>query len=189
LLAQQVRAKLQAAGYHVLLTRSRDTFVELPDRATLANRAKADLFLSLHFNSIASRGAAAEGIETFCLTPHRASSTHAPVQSATGKALAGHKTTDESALLGLQIQKAFVRRLGMADRGVKHARFVVLRDAAMPPCGSGPVSQARGDLRKITDASTRGRMADAIVRQSGSPPTDWRLSRALTIMPAAIRTR
>lgn len=164
LLAQQVRAKLQAAGYHVLLTRNRDTFVDLPDRVALANRAKADLFISLHFNSIASRGNAAEGIETFCLTPHTASSTHAPFQSTAGKTLPGHKTTGESVLLGFQVQKALVRRLGMVDRGVKHARFVVLRDAAMPAVliEAGFMS-AKSDLRRITDASTRGRMADAIV--------------------------
>ena len=164
LLAQQVRAKLQAAGYHVLLTRNRDTFVDLPDRVALGNRAKADLFLSLHFNAIASRATSAEGIETFCLTPHTASSTHAPPQTTQGSTLAGHKTTSESILMGYQIQKALVRRLGMVDRGVKHARFVVLRDTTMPAVliEAGFMS-AKGDLGKITDATSRARTASAIV--------------------------
>lgn len=164
LLAQQVRAKLQAAGYQVVLTRSRDAFVELTDRAVLANRTKADLFLSLHFNSVASRGSGAEGIETFCLTPHTAASTHAPPQNTAGSVLAGHKTSSESVLLAYQLQKALVRRLNMTDRGVKHARFVVLRDATMPAVLiEGGFMSDRSDLRKITDPAARGRMADAIV--------------------------
>lgn len=164
LLAQQVRARLEAAGYHVLLTRNRDTFVELTDRIALANRAKADLFLSLHFNAVAARSASAEGIETFCLTPHTASSTHAPRTTTQAKSLPGHRSADQNILLAYQLQKALVRRTKLTDRGVKHARFVVLRDATMPAVliEAGFMS-SKSDRQQILDPSARARMADAIV--------------------------
>ncbi len=164
LLAQQLRAKLQSAGFAVVMTRTRDVFLDVSERASLANRAKADLFISLHFNSIASRAAAAQGIETYCLTPVAAASTHDSARTASSSKLAGHKTTAESVLLAYQVQKALVRKLGMVDRGVKHARFVVLRDANMPAIlVEGGFMSTRSELKRIMDANFRARTADAIV--------------------------
>ena len=51
LLAQELQAMLVKQGFKVVLTRKRDTFPELSDRAATANRAGADLFVSLHFNA------------------------------------------------------------------------------------------------------------------------------------------
>src|SRR5205085_2454476 len=51
LLAREVRDQLSAAGFKVVLTRTTDTKIELPDRPAVAKRAAADLFVSLHFNA------------------------------------------------------------------------------------------------------------------------------------------
>jgi N-acetylmuramoyl-L-alanine amidase len=52
LLALELQAQLKRAGWQVTLTRTRDNFIELPTRPEIARNRKADLFLSLHFNSI-----------------------------------------------------------------------------------------------------------------------------------------
>ncbi|MGH7979136.1 MAG: N-acetylmuramoyl-L-alanine amidase family protein, partial [Limisphaerales bacterium] len=46
----ELRRQLMAAGFHVIMTRTKDVYVPLPDRPALANRERADLFISLHFN-------------------------------------------------------------------------------------------------------------------------------------------
>ncbi|MBE7500545.1 MAG: N-acetylmuramoyl-L-alanine amidase [Verrucomicrobiales bacterium] len=164
LLAQQLRVKLQAAGFQVLLTRNRDVFVGLPERAALANNSKADLFLSLHFNSLGRSDGAVHGLEVFCLTPNHAASTHAPRTATSSQRLPGHGTGAQSVLLAYQVQKAAVRRLGLVDRGVKRARFAVLRDVQMPAVliEAGFMSSP-AELKQITDAAFRARLADAIV--------------------------
>ena len=51
LLALELRDQLKRAGFNVILTRSKDNYVELPERPAMANRPGADLFVSLHFNA------------------------------------------------------------------------------------------------------------------------------------------
>ena len=51
-LALELRKRqLEGAGFHVMLTRSRDIYVDLPSRPAMANHNGADLFISLHFNA------------------------------------------------------------------------------------------------------------------------------------------
>jgi N-acetylmuramoyl-L-alanine amidase len=164
LLAQQLRARLQAAGYKVLLTRTRDTFVDLPERSAMANRAKADLFLSLHFNDAGAGDASVRGLEVFCLTPNTAASTHSPRSAVSNQPLAGHRHTARNTLLAYQVQKSMMLRLGMTDRGVKRARFAVLRDLTMPGILiEGGFMSAPDEAKRIADAAFRDRLAGAIV--------------------------
>lgn len=162
LLAQQVRAKLRAAGYRVVMTRQRDVYLELPERSALANREKADLFLSLHFNAAPDR--AIRGAEVFCLTPNGAASTHAPRTEVLRETLPGHQHGTRSLLLAYQVQKALVERAGLADRGVKHARFAVLRDLTMPGIliEAGFLSSPE-EARQIANPKHREKLAAAIV--------------------------
>lgn len=91
----------------VLLTRQGDVNVTLAQRAALANAARADCFVSVHCNSSVDRRA--RGTETFCFPG-----------SAAGRRLAG------------LLQQHLVRSLYLPDRGVKTARFAVLRQTRMP---------------------------------------------------------
>ncbi len=164
LLAQQLRAKLQAAGYRVVLTRARDTYLELPERPAAANRIKADLFLSLHFNASGNGDPAVRGVEVFCLTPRGAASTHAPRTEVFHDRLPGDAHGPRNLLLAYHVQQALVERLQAPDRGVKHARFAVLRDLTMPGIliEAGFLSSPE-DARLIRDARYRDRLAAAIV--------------------------
>src|SRR5262249_1609517 len=77
LLAQEVSTQLVKAGLKVTMTRTDDTFIELPDRPDIARRRTADLFVSIHFNSADSGRDTVHGTEVYCLTPPGAESTNA----------------------------------------------------------------------------------------------------------------
>jgi N-acetylmuramoyl-L-alanine amidase len=165
LLARELSKQLSAAGFSVSMTRSTDTFVELPTRPELARRRRADLFLSLHFNATGSSGGASvQGAEVYCLTPARASSTNARGEGAGTGAFPGNKHDSKNMLLAYEVQKALVRRLGAQDRGVKRARFAVLRSAEMPTILiEGGFMTHPGEAKKIYDGTYRRKMAAAIV--------------------------
>jgi N-acetylmuramoyl-L-alanine amidase len=164
LLAQQLRTRLRAAGYRVHLTRSRDVYVGLAERAALANRLKADLFISLHFNSAGRTDPTIRGVEVFYLTPNGAASTHDAVGTASAEKLAGHRQGARNIRLAFRLQDSIIRSLGLQDRGVKRARFAVLRDLTMPAVlvEAGFMS-APEEARKIASADFRRRLADAIL--------------------------
>jgi N-acetylmuramoyl-L-alanine amidase len=138
---------LAQPGVEVVLTRRDDTFVALEERTAIANRERADLFLSIHAN--ASRNRKARGVETYFLnfanTPE-AAAVAARENSASGRtmhnlpdmvrAIALNNKLDESRDFARLVQDAMVRRLGpqagTRDLGVKQAPFVVLIGAQMP---------------------------------------------------------
>ena len=77
-----MRDQLQRAGFKVILTRSKDVYVDLPDRPAIANKAGADLFISLHFNATESGKNIVNGVETYCITPVGAASSNARAREA-----------------------------------------------------------------------------------------------------------
>lgn len=162
LLAQELRDLLTKRGFKVVLTRKRDTFPELSERAELANRAGADLFVSLHFNAFI-QDKSVNGAETYCLTPAGASSSNAGGAGAGTGAYRGNANNAENLYLAYQVQKALVRSAASDDRGVKRARFQVLREVAMPAVliEAGFMSNA-ADSRKIFDTKSRQAFARAI---------------------------
>ncbi len=163
-LAQEVRKQLLLAGQEATLTRSTDTFVELGERPDIAKRRRADLFVSLHFNSAGEAGNEAQGVEVYCATPVGASSTNARGEGANHGPVLGNLYNDRSVLLAWQLQKVLVTRLGMEDRGVRRARFQVLCEAAMPAVLiEGGFLSHPAERRRIADASFRRRMAKAVV--------------------------
>ena len=164
-LASELRDQLQKAGFNVVLTRTKDTYVELSDRVALANRRGADLFVSLHFNATETGSTDVEGPETYCITPVGASSTNARGEGSDHGSTVANRNGDESLLFAYQVQKSLVQNLNIEDRGVRHARFAVLCDAKMPAIlieGGYMTHPVEG--KKIYDAAYRRQMAQAIVR-------------------------
>jgi N-acetylmuramoyl-L-alanine amidase len=165
LLAHEVREQLKRVGLTGLLTRSTDTFVELTARAELARRHEADLFVSLHFNGVASARNTVKGVEVYCLTPAGASSTNAGGAGAGARRERGNRFDSENMLLAYQLQAALTKGLAAEDRGVRRARFEVLREAAMPAVLiEGGFLSHPAEGRKIVDPAYRREMAQAIVK-------------------------
>lgn len=164
-LAAELRDQLRHAGFDVIMTRTKDTYVELPDRPASANRRSADLFVSLHFNATPAGKDEVEGPQTYCITPVGASSTDAQGEGSNYGPTVANRHEDESLLLAYQIQKSLVRNLNAEDRGVRRARFAVLRDARMPAIlieGGYMTNPYEG--KKIYSAAYRKQMAAAIVK-------------------------
>jgi N-acetylmuramoyl-L-alanine amidase len=164
LLAKAVRSELTRAGLKVTLTRTTDSFVELSARPEYARRRKADLFVSLHYNATDSNRNTARGAEVYCLTPAGASSTNARGGSGSGSSFAGNRHNEQNLYLAYEVQKALTQNLDVEDRGVRRARFAVLRDAAMPAVlvEAGFMSNP-AERRQIVSAEYRRKIAHAIV--------------------------
>lgn len=164
LLAFEIRELLKRADIKVALTRSTDTFVELPDRPAKAQRLGADMFVSLHFNATDEARNEVKGSEVYCLTPAGVSSTNTRGQGANAPWTIGNRYNEKNLLLAYQIQRSLLHNLGLEDRGVRRARFAVLRDAAMPAVliEAGFMSHPT-EGRKIFDPAYRRQLAQAIV--------------------------
>jgi len=141
----------QRLKVRVLMTRTEDVFVPLPERAAAANRAKADFFLSLHLNGAQTRGVV--GAETFFFAREpsdndaRASAQRENlVLESNGTAgkdqesllkitladMAVTRDIKESGTLAELLLASMDRRLKVENRGVKSGPFYVLATAAMP---------------------------------------------------------
>jgi len=165
LLARELGEQLRKAGFKVCYTRTKDSFVELPARAELAQKRGADLFVSLHFNAWDGPGPdTAKGAEVYCMTPARTSSTNARGEGSDTGSYAGNRFDTKNVLLAYQVQKSIIARLGLEDRGVKRARYAVLRMAEMPAIliESGFLSNP-AESKRIYDPQFRQQLAQAIV--------------------------
>ena len=129
--SQRLKSMLERRGYEVIMTRERDVFIPLERRPQIANWAKGDLFISIHFNAAAR--ATAKGYETFALTPQYQSSSKYPIHGR-GDNLRydGNDQDPWNTLLGYHIQRSLVRTMGGTDRGLKRARFLVLKHLNCP---------------------------------------------------------
>jgi N-acetylmuramoyl-L-alanine amidase len=169
LLAEELESQLKRAGWKVSLTRTKDSFIELPSRPEIARRRNSDLFVSLHFNSTVSASSSVKGAEVYCLTPAGAPSTNAGGEVWGSGWFAGNRNNDQNMFLAYQVQKLLTKKLGVEDRGVHRARFWVLRDAPMPAIliEAGFLSHPV-EGQKITSASYRKQLASAIVDGLGA---------------------
>ncbi len=164
LLAQELRNQLVRAGLKVTLTRTTDTLVDLPVRADLARRRGADLFVCLHFNSSPGAKNEVKGIETYCLTPAGTSSTNARGAGAGTGHVPGNRNNDKNVFLSYQVHKSLVKSLPVEDRGLRRARFEVLRAAEMPAVYiEGGYMSNPAEAKRIYDPAYRRQMARAIV--------------------------
>ena len=110
-------------GIKVVLTRTDDTFVSLDERCQTANRAKADLFLSIHIN-FAEKNLLLSGTETFYANTRSAQDM---VQASTLE-----RNADNSELLAWLLQNSYFNSGRTADRGARASNLYVLMHTEMP---------------------------------------------------------
>ncbi|HEA28651.1 MAG TPA: N-acetylmuramoyl-L-alanine amidase [Leeuwenhoekiella sp.] len=138
----------------VIYTREKDEFIDLEERGAIANRAKADLFVSIHCNAHSSQ---ANGAETYVLGLHRnktnfevAKAENSVIflesnyeekyaqydvnspESIIGLTLMQEEYLEQSIYLAGLIQDNFRQKLNRHDRSVKQAGFIVLHQTVMP---------------------------------------------------------
>jgi len=137
--SKKMAEKLQQVGAVVKLTRATDVFVGLQQRCDISNSFNADYFVSIHCNSAAN--STAKGTETY----------HA-VGSIQGQKLAQ------------VIQKELIQATGLTNRGVKTARYYVLRKTKMPAVlvELGFISNAEEE-KLLKKPSFQEKVANAIV--------------------------
>jgi N-acetylmuramoyl-L-alanine amidase len=163
--AARVRKRLEKAGFKVVQTRTSDSFIPLESRPAVANNYPASIFVSIHFNS-AEWNPAANGIEIYSIPPRGAPPT------GQGKPLArdleteaGHALEPADSVLATTIFHSLLGGLGVNDRGIKRARFSVLRHARVPAVliEGGFLTNA-SDAARIASSKWRDGYADAIAR-------------------------
>jgi N-acetylmuramoyl-L-alanine amidase len=169
----------QRLGAEIVYTRSDDTFIPLETRTAIANKAQADLFLSIHANS--SPEPSARGVEAYYL--NFTSDPTALDVAARENALSNHSVhqlsdlvrkitlkdkIDESREFAADVDASLYAGLkagnpGLHDRGVKKAPFVVLIGAQMPSI-LAEISFLTNpqDARQLREASYRERIAESL---------------------------
>lgn len=163
--ANRLRALLIKQGYSVVMTRKNDRFIGLQERAEIANKAGADLFISIHFNAVAG-ATHVRGSETYVMTPRYQRSTGSASRSPDDDvANPGNRHDPWNALLGYHMHARMLEKLGSADRGFKRARFAVLRLVNCPGVlvEAGYLSND-DEARKIATPAYRAALAEALAR-------------------------
>ena len=142
----------------VIYTRKTDVFIPLHTRADIANKNRADLFVSIHTNAL-PRGRIARGLETYTLGMHRAGSNLEVAKRENSVILIEKdykqhyegfdpnssesyimfefmqdKNMEQSVELARFVQKRVCASANRPDKGVKQAGFLVLRETSMPSC-------------------------------------------------------
>ncbi|HWH68644.1 MAG TPA: N-acetylmuramoyl-L-alanine amidase [Candidatus Sulfotelmatobacter sp.] len=162
--ARRLQALLVTNGWQVFLTRTADVELALSNRVTFTEEHKADLFLSLHFNSAAPNQTEA-GLETYCLTPAGMPS-NLKRSFADDQALTfpNNAFDSQNLLLALQVHRALLQVNGNHDRGIRRARFPgVLRNQQRPAIlvEGGYLSNPH-EARLIADPAYRQKLAEAV---------------------------
>ena len=133
--AKRLQPLLQARGYEVLLTRTDDKFVALGDRPAFANRAHADLFISIHFNS-AAPDTKTTGTEAYWFVPQSQRSVvgwgPGAKDDSESVAAPGNRFDPWNALLAHSLHESVLAALGTVDRGQKTKHLAVLRGLDCP---------------------------------------------------------
>ena len=158
----RARALLRQAGFNVVLTRSTDVFIPLEERVRIANQYRNALFISVHFNS----GGTGTGLETYTLAPRGVPSMMADGPRISDlDACTGHACDAQNMALATATHAALVVKSQMYDRGIKRARFVVIRDIAIPGVLiEGGFMSNSYDSRMIASSVFRQNMAGCLVQ-------------------------
>jgi N-acetylmuramoyl-L-alanine amidase len=161
--ARQLRPLLKAKGFKVVMTRESDFFVPLELRARIANAQKDSVFVSIHFNAT-DRNPDATGFEIYSLTPVGSpSSQDDDLALSFINRQAGSPFDAQSLELSASIYHSILGQNQEFDRGIKRARFAVLRLTKTPAVLiEGGFLTERGESRLIDSKDWRGKLAQSI---------------------------
>lgn len=157
---------LRQAGLKTVLTRRTDVFVDLYERAHIASLYPDYCFVSIHFNSATPE---ARGLETYCLSPRGAASTSSSYLSRSDiQKLPGNDYDTQNILLASMVHSEIIRLNSgdsTADRGVKRARFVVIKQNVLPAIlVEGGFVSNRMEAARVNRPDYRQSLAQAIAR-------------------------
>jgi N-acetylmuramoyl-L-alanine amidase len=161
--ARKLRPILQAKGLRVIMTREGDYFVPLEVRAQIANSAHNAIFVSIHFNAT-NDDPNATGFEIFSFTPRGAPSTSDGTVTASSVNMQPGSSVDAQSLaLSACIYHSVLGQLREYDRGIKRARFAVLRLTKVPAVLiEGGFLTDGGESKLISNKDWRAKLAGAI---------------------------
>lgn len=179
--AKMTAERLTKRGFDVIMTRDKDTYIALQDRTGLANRVKADIFVSIHANS-SPLGSNFEGIETYFLSPARserakdvAALENSVVVENMGKFsqatflnFLNREMVVASNKLAIDLQRGMLFSVrdkfpSVQDNGVREGPFWVLVGAQMPAVlvEIGYLSHAE-EIKRLTERDYQSVIADGI---------------------------
>jgi len=161
--ALKLRPLLQAKGFNVVMTREKDELVPLHERARIANATRDSIFISIHFNAT-DTNPAATGFEIYSLTPRGAPSTqdNSMLQHFLNMQ-AGSPVDAASLILSTAVYHSLLGHMPEFDRGIKRARFAVLRLTNLPAIlVEGGFLTEREESRLIAKPEWRAKLAEAI---------------------------
>ena len=170
--ARRLGWALATNGWRVLFTRTNDTDLSVSNRIAFAEAHKADLFLSLHFNSSAPNDQQV-GLETYCLTPTGMPSTVTRgFGDDPGLAFPNNAFDAQNLQFALRVHRALLQINGKHDRGVRRARFLgVLRGQHCPAIlvEGGYLSNPQ-EAARIADPAYRQKLAEAVAQALTEKP-------------------
>ena len=129
-ISYRIKKLLEKYGFKVVMTRTGDQYLTLHDRTDLARKVKADLFLSIHADGAVS--SAAHGVETFITTVEGFDSSNHYGKGGDQSAVLNNRYNAMNAILGYAVQSNLLKMSGRSDRGVRRARFAVIKQAPCP---------------------------------------------------------
>jgi N-acetylmuramoyl-L-alanine amidase len=162
--ALRVEKLLANTSWKVILTRRDDRDVPRAERVAIADANQADIFISLHFNSL-ENGSGELGIETYCLAPAGApSNINRNFEEELQRAYPNNQFDSENLLLAARLHQSVIRTTGRRDRGVRRARFMtVLREQKRPAVLiEGGFLSNSAEAALIFDPAYRQQMAVAV---------------------------
>src|SRR6059058_2853295 len=161
--ARKLRPLLLSKGLRVIMTREGDYFVPLEVRAQIANKARDSIFVSIHFNA-SNDDRNATGFEIFSFTPRGAPSTSdSAVDPSAFSTQPGSAVDAQSLALSACIYHSLLGHIPEYDRGIKRARFAVLRLTKVPAVLiEGGFLTEQGQCKLIAQKEWRAKLAHAI---------------------------
>ena len=130
--ALRTRKLLEAEHYKVVMTRATDVFIPLEQRPAPANHLADSIFISIHFNS-SSSNLEARGFEIFSMAPRGVPATNdALPRERDLRTEPGNNSELQSSALDGSVYNSLLGQVPMEDRGLKYARFAVLRLCSAP---------------------------------------------------------